>query len=170
MRALRACNALCLIQVSYFRTRTHTGTKTFSSTLGNIGGDIRSGNALPSRLFVRPRGVKGGSRSLRHTVMINPLYLRPWSILNCGCIRVEDWDYAREAFARCVTTDDEDVESRNNLASVYLRMKYVLGTDLSQSEVRRVGAVRPALGSQLFVRPRTMTVTTSKSLSRMPTG
>ena len=106
--------------------------------------------------------------------MINPLYWRPWFILGCGCIRVEDWDGAREAakaFARCVTTDDEDAESWNNLASVYLHMKYVPGTNLSQSEVRRVGSqVRPALGSQLFIGPRAMTVTTSKSLSRRPTG
>ncbi|KAF8489480.1 TPR-like protein [Russula emetica] len=73
-------------------------------------------------------------RCLRHAVMINPLYLRSWFILGCAFIRVEDWDGGREAFARCVTIDDEDAESWNNLASVYLRMKYVPGTNLSQSE------------------------------------
>ena len=31
-------------------------------------------------------------------------------------------DGAREAFVRCVTIDDEDGESWNNLASVYMRM------------------------------------------------
>ena len=47
--------------------------------------------------------------------MINPLYLRPRFILGCGCVRVEDWDGAREALARCVTTDDEDAESWNKI-------------------------------------------------------
>lgn len=106
------------------------------------------------------------ARCLRRAVMINPLYSRSWFILGCACIRVEDWDGAREAFARCVTIDDEDAESWNNLASVYLRMKYVPGTNLSQSEVRRVGSqLSPVSVSQLLIRPRTMTMTTSNSLS-----
>jgi tetratricopeptide (TPR) repeat protein len=101
-------------------------------------------------------------RCLRRAVTINPLYTRSWFILGCACIRVEDWDGAREAFARCVTIDDEDAESWNNLASVYLRMKYVPGTNLSQSEVRRVGSqLSPVLVSQLLIRPRTMTMTTT---------
>ncbi|RDX55321.1 TPR-like protein [Lentinus brumalis] len=59
---------------------------------------------------------------LRRAVAINPLLARSWFVLGCACIRVEDWDGAREAFVRCVTIDDEDGESWNNLASVYLRM------------------------------------------------
>ena len=80
-------------------------------------------------------------RCLRCAVTINPLYSRSWFILGCACIREEDWEGAREAFARCVTIDDEDAESWNNLASVYLRMKHVPGKNLSQSEVRRVRVV-----------------------------
>ncbi|KAI0751164.1 TPR-like protein [Daedaleopsis nitida] len=59
---------------------------------------------------------------LRRAVAINPLLARSWFVLGCACIREEDWDGAREAFVRCVTIDDEDGESWNNLASVYLRM------------------------------------------------
>ncbi|KAH9854886.1 tetratricopeptide repeat domain 27 [Lenzites betulinus] len=59
---------------------------------------------------------------LRRAVAINPLLSRSWFILGCACVREEDWEGAREAFVRCVSIDDEDGESWNNLASVYLRM------------------------------------------------
>jgi tetratricopeptide (TPR) repeat protein len=55
-------------------------------------------------------------------VAINPLMERTWFILGCACVREERWEEAREAFTRCVSIDDEDGESWNNLASVYLRM------------------------------------------------
>jgi tetratricopeptide (TPR) repeat protein len=78
-------------------------------------------------------------RCLRRAVAINPLFARSWFILGCACVREEDWEGAREAFARCVTIDDEDAESWNNLASVYLRMDYVPGKTVPQKEVRRDG-------------------------------
>ncbi|KAI0371456.1 tetratricopeptide repeat domain 27 [Pilatotrama ljubarskyi] len=59
---------------------------------------------------------------LRRAVAINPLLSRSWFVLGCACVRQEDWEGARDAFVRCVTIDDEDGESWNNLASVYLRM------------------------------------------------
>ena len=99
----------------------------------------RAMRSLGSYFFAREEYAEA-VRCLRRAVAINPLYSRSWFILGCACVRVEDWDGAREAFARCVTIDDEDAESWNNLASVYLRMKYVPGTNLSQSEVRRVGS------------------------------
>jgi tetratricopeptide (TPR) repeat protein len=57
---------------------------------------------------------------LRLAVKINPLLSRSWFILGCTCIRLEDWDGAKEAFGRCVSIDEEDGESWNNLASIYL--------------------------------------------------
>jgi tetratricopeptide (TPR) repeat protein len=59
---------------------------------------------------------------LRRAVTINPLLSRSWFILGCAYIREEDWDGAKEAFSRVVMIDDEDGESWNNLASIYLRM------------------------------------------------
>lgn len=59
---------------------------------------------------------------LKRAVAINPLLSRTWFILGCACAREERWREAREAFTRCVAIDDEDGESWNNLASVYLRM------------------------------------------------
>lgn len=59
---------------------------------------------------------------LRRAVAINPLLSRSWFILGCAYVREEQWEGAREAFMRCVSVDDEDGESWNNLASVYLRM------------------------------------------------
>jgi tetratricopeptide repeat protein 27 len=99
----------------------------------------RAMRSLGGYFFAREEYVEA-ARCLRRAVAINPLYTRSWFILGCACIRVEDWDGAREAFVRCVTIDEEDAESWNNLASVYLRMKYVPGTNLSQSEVRRLGS------------------------------
>lgn len=59
---------------------------------------------------------------LRRATAINPLLVKSWFILGCACVREEDWKGARDAFVRCVTIDDEDGESWNNLASVYLQM------------------------------------------------
>jgi tetratricopeptide (TPR) repeat protein len=80
------------------------------------------------------RGEYGEAvRCLRRAVAINPLFARSWFVLGCACVRMEDWEGAREAFGRCVSIDDEDAESWNNLASVYLRMDYV-----PMGKVRRV--------------------------------
>jgi tetratricopeptide (TPR) repeat protein len=65
---------------------------------------------------------------------INPLLSRPWFILGCSCIKEERWEEARDAFVRCVSLDEEDGESWNNLASVYLRM------DSGTSEDAKSGA------------------------------
>jgi tetratricopeptide (TPR) repeat protein len=59
---------------------------------------------------------------LGRAVKINPLLTRSWFILGCACMRVEDWEAAKDAFSRCVTIDEEDGESWNNLASMYLRI------------------------------------------------
>lgn len=59
---------------------------------------------------------------LRRAVAINPLLSRTWFLLGCACVREEAWVDARDAFARCVSIDEDDGESWNNLASVYLRM------------------------------------------------
>ncbi|KAF8324577.1 uncharacterized protein EI90DRAFT_3292084 [Cantharellus anzutake] len=59
---------------------------------------------------------------LKKAVAINPLLSRTWFILGCACLREEQWADARDAFARCVTIDEDDGESWSNLASVYLRM------------------------------------------------
>ncbi|KAH7096807.1 TPR-like protein [Auriculariales sp. MPI-PUGE-AT-0066] len=53
---------------------------------------------------------------------INPLIARTWFLLGCAEMRRERWREARDAFAMCVSVDDEDSESWNNLASVYLRL------------------------------------------------
>ena len=60
--------------------------------------------------------------SLNRAVKINPLLTRSWFILGCACMRLEDWESAKNAFSRCVAIDEEDGESWNNLASMYLRM------------------------------------------------
>ena len=59
---------------------------------------------------------------LLKAVAINPLLSRPWFILGCASIRMENWEGARDAFSRCVAIDDEDAESWNNLATIYLRL------------------------------------------------
>lgn len=59
---------------------------------------------------------------LQKAAAINPLLSRTWFTLGCALIRLDKWEEARDVFSRCVTIDDEDGESWNNLASVYLRM------------------------------------------------
>jgi tetratricopeptide (TPR) repeat protein len=69
------------------------------------------------------RGQFGESIScLKRAVAINPLLSRSWFILGCAYMREELWEEAKNAFSRCVAIDEEDGESWNNLASMYLRM------------------------------------------------
>ncbi|GJJ07549.1 hypothetical protein Clacol_001751 [Clathrus columnatus] len=60
---------------------------------------------------------------LRHAARINPLLVRVWFVLGCTAVRMENWNEAREAFARVVSIDEEDGESWSNLASAYLRLR-----------------------------------------------
>ncbi|KAE9392320.1 TPR-like protein [Gymnopus androsaceus JB14] len=55
------------------------------------------------------------SECLQKAVKINPLLSRSWFILGCACMRLEDWQGAKDAFARYG-------ESWSNLASMYLRI------------------------------------------------
>ncbi|EAU82600.1 tetratricopeptide repeat domain 27 [Coprinopsis cinerea okayama7 len=59
---------------------------------------------------------------LKRAVAINPLQQKPWFLLGCAAMRLEDWALGRDAFIRCVTIDEEDGESWSNLASMYLRL------------------------------------------------
>lgn len=59
---------------------------------------------------------------LEHGARINPLQARTWFLLGCAEMRREHWEGARDAFAMCVQVDEEDGESWNNLASVYLQL------------------------------------------------
>jgi len=59
---------------------------------------------------------------LKKAVKIHPLLSKSWFILGCAAMRVEDWEEAKNAFSRCVVIDEEDGESWNNLASMYLRL------------------------------------------------
>ncbi|KAG9317768.1 hypothetical protein JVU11DRAFT_1987 [Chiua virens] len=77
---------------------------------------------------------------LLKAVAINPLLSRPWFILGCAYMRMEDWDNAREAFGRCVTIDDEDAESWNNLAMVYLRIDQVRKTEEAETTDKASGS------------------------------
>jgi tetratricopeptide (TPR) repeat protein len=92
-------------------------------------------------------------RCLRRAVAINPLYTNSWFVLGCACIREEDWEGARESFARCVAIDDDDAESWNNLATVYLRMGYVPGQETApHGEVRLLARPSVLLSIQPWVR------------------
>ena len=53
---------------------------------------------------------------------INPLLMKTWFILGCAYMRTENWEEAKTAFGRCVMIDEEDGESWNNLANVYLQV------------------------------------------------
>ncbi|KAG8732295.1 hypothetical protein FRC11_014609 [Ceratobasidium sp. 423] len=74
---------------------------------------------------------------LKSATALQPLLSRPWFLMGCAYVREEAWIEARDAFARCVGIDQEDGESWNNIASVYLRMDekgLVGGEDLAAPE------------------------------------
>ncbi|KAI0029588.1 hypothetical protein K488DRAFT_56076 [Vararia minispora EC-137] len=93
--------------------------KAWQVSQGTSGRAMRS---LGGHYFARER-YADAARCLRKAVAINPLQVRSWFVLGCAWVRIENWEGAREAFVRCVALDEEDGESWNNLASVYLRMK-----------------------------------------------
>lgn len=79
---------------------------------------------------------------LQGAVGINPLMSRTWFVLGCAYVRLEDWEGGRDAFSRCVAIDDEDAESWNNLATMYLRL------DEEGKRCRKVG-LTPRSASQI---------------------
>lgn len=84
---------------------------------------------------------------LLRAVAINPLLSRQWFILGCAYMRVENWEGARDAFGRCVAIDDEDAESWNNLATVYLRLDEARkGVSEEEDDVPKVSVSRAARG------------------------
>ncbi|KAG9003220.1 hypothetical protein FRB90_011233 [Tulasnella sp. 427] len=84
----------------------------------------KSGRAIRSLggYYFTHKNFPEAAEYLRQATAINPLLSRTWFLLGCALIRLEKWEEARDVFSRCVTIDDEDGESWNNLASVYLRM------------------------------------------------
>jgi tetratricopeptide (TPR) repeat protein len=87
--------------------------------------------------------------SLKLAVKINPLLTRSWFILGCACMRVEDWEWAKNAFSRCVSIDEEDGESWNNLASMYLRMG-IARTTSQNNEVSGSTPLSPSQASEIL--------------------
>lgn len=81
----------------------------------------RAARSLGGYYFARG-DYDGAIEHLSKAVVIRPLLARSWFILGCAYVRKERWVEARDAFARCVGLDEEDAESWNNLASVYLRL------------------------------------------------
>lgn len=62
---------------------------------------------------------------LQRGLRIQPLLSRSWFMLGCAYMRLDSnqgWLEAARCFRRCTSLDDEDSESWNNLASVYLRL------------------------------------------------
>ncbi|QRV73325.1 tetratricopeptide repeat domain-containing protein [Ceratobasidium sp. AG-Ba] len=85
------------------------------------GTSARAARALGGYLFTRGEYAECIPH-LQKATTLQPLNSRSWFLLGCACVRQESWIEARDAFARCVSIDQEDGESWNNIASVYMRM------------------------------------------------
>ncbi|CCO32850.1 TPR repeat-containing protein C19B12,01 [Rhizoctonia solani AG-1 IB] len=81
----------------------------------------RAARALGGYYFARGE-YREAIPHLKSATALQPLLSRPWFLLGCAYVREEAWTEARDTFARCVGIDQEDGESWNNIASVYLRM------------------------------------------------
>ncbi|KAJ2852171.1 hypothetical protein IWW36_000551 [Coemansia brasiliensis] len=55
-------------------------------------------------------------------VHLNPMSERSWYMLGCAAMKLENWSTAAKAFLHVVSIDENNGESWNNLASVYLQM------------------------------------------------
>ncbi|RDB19799.1 TPR repeat-containing protein C19B12.01 [Hypsizygus marmoreus] len=101
---------------------------------------------------------------LKRAVAINPLLARSWFILGCACMRVEAWEEAKGAFSRCVAIDEDDGESWNNLASMYLRIGTSTSTAAEKEKKGSEGEEESAVGDgEAQTSPATQ-ITTSKSI------
>lgn len=87
---------------------------------------------------------------LQRAVNINPLMSRSWFILGCAHVRLENWEGARDSFSRCVSIDDEDGESWNNLASMYLRLDSSKNAGLDLDDVSETNLSYP-VRTQFFL-------------------
>ncbi|PCH40746.1 TPR-like protein [Wolfiporia cocos MD-104 SS10] len=116
--AMREAKLWCLLGDLEPENALKHYTKAWNTSKDSSGRAMRS---LGGYYFARA-DYPNAITCLRRAVSINPLLSRSWFILGCAYVRGEDWEGARESFTRCVTIDDEDGESWNNLASVYLRM------------------------------------------------
>ncbi|KAG6899989.1 hypothetical protein C0993_004608 [Termitomyces sp. T159_Od127] len=97
------------------------------------GSSARAMRALGGYYFSRAKFTEAIT-CLKRAVAINPLISRSWFILGCAAMRVENWEEAKNAFARCVAIDEDDAESWNNLASMYLRIGTTSGKKESSEE------------------------------------
>lgn len=100
------------------------------------GSSARAMRALGGYYFSRAK-FSEAITCLKRAVAINPLISRSWFILGCAAMRVEDWEEAKNAFARCVAIDEDDAESWNNLASMYLRIGTTSSKRASDDKVSR---------------------------------
>ncbi|KAJ2084263.1 hypothetical protein H4R24_000205 [Coemansia sp. RSA 988] len=71
-------------------------------------------------------------------VSLNPLFEKSWYILGCAAMHISNWQLAIKAFLHVVSIDENNGESWNNLATVYLR----LGKDY---QVRALHSLREAV-------------------------
>ena len=88
---------------------------------------------------------------LRKALKINPLLEKTWFILGCACMRIEDWEEAKNAFGRCVAINEEDGESWNNLASMYLRMGETVKATVSKDRLSSSLEVSEICLLQIFI-------------------
>ncbi|KAJ2804768.1 hypothetical protein H4R20_002372 [Coemansia guatemalensis] len=71
-------------------------------------------------------------------VSLNPLFEKSWYILGCAAMHIGNWQLAIKSFLHVVSIDENNGESWNNLATVYLR----LGKDY---QIRALHALREAI-------------------------
>ncbi len=104
------------------RPRPPLRLRALHARLGRLTAHLRARDARSGRGALRARGVgrrgcvpptRGGDRPARRA-----------RVVHLGlCVHADGGlEGGREAFARCVALDEEDAESWNNLASMYLRM------------------------------------------------
>ncbi|KAJ2608586.1 hypothetical protein H4S08_004394 [Coemansia sp. RSA 1365] len=71
-------------------------------------------------------------------VNLNPLFEKSWYILGCAAMHIGNWQLAIKSFLHVVRIDENNGESWNNLATVYLR----LGKDY---QMRALHSLREAI-------------------------
>eukprot|EP01114_Cavostelium_apophysatum_P020915 TRINITY_DN7150_c0_g1_i1.p1 TRINITY_DN7150_c0_g1~~TRINITY_DN7150_c0_g1_i1.p1 ORF type:complete len:399 (+),score=122.42 TRINITY_DN7150_c0_g1_i1:1246-2442(+) len=54
---------------------------------------------------------------------INPLFHSAWFTAGCAAMKIQQWDKAINAFARCVQIEPEEAEAWNNMASCYIQQR-----------------------------------------------
>jgi tetratricopeptide (TPR) repeat protein len=74
-------------------------------------------------LYYSRNQFKESIEAYQNALKINPLFENSWFVMGCAAMKIEEYETAIEAFAKCTNIDNQNGEAYNNLASAQIKLK-----------------------------------------------